>query len=400
METVKKLKAIEFLDGLYFATIITSLFAVYHGISLSQVIFGQGLYSLTVVFMEVPTGIVADKFGRKVSMSLGYLMSVIGIAGFVLWPTAAVMFLMRFLQSTGAALVSGANEALLYESSKAAGLNYQKQSSIASANGVIGLCVAGLIAGAVYKLYGDTALAPLMLATAVAQLLATILALSINETRLRDGESMAMAEAKVFGMLSETIRILRTNKVIFGLTMFGMIATVNEYFLYQTYGPYFKGIGVDSFWIGAAFSFGLFLNFLLVRNIWKVERYLTLEKALGLIKLAAAFGYIGLALLSHSTVLVITLISTIGIFNIERPIVSDFANQEISNRIRSTVLSGMSLISRITKAALTFIIGGIIVDRPVTTGYFITGVYLVLGTVVGYWLLVRCGCVRKITHRA
>lgn len=90
--------------------------------------------------------------------------------------------------------------------------------------------------------------------------------------------------------------------------------------------------------------------------------------------------------------------STIGVFNIERPIVSDFANQEISNRIRSTVLSGMSLISRITKAALTFVIGTIIISQPVTTGYLITGIYLIIGTLIGYWLLVRCGCVRRVAH--
>lgn len=400
METVKKLKIIEFLDGLYFATIITSLFAVYHGIPLSQVVFGQGIYSVTIILMEVPTGVIADKFGRKVSMGLGYLMSIIGIVAFVIWPTTLILYLMRFLQSTGSALVSGANEALLYEASKEAGLNYKKESSTVNANGIIGLCIAGIVAGVAYQVYGNSSFVPLMLANAASQLAAALLSFSVKEKRNIAYGSMVEKEAKALGMLAETIRILRTNKTIFGLTMFGMLATCNEYFLYQTYAPYFKDIGVSNFWVGAAFSFGLFLNYILVRNVWKIERYLTMEKALAIIKFTAALGYIGLALITQNTLLVIILISTIGIFNIERPIISDFANQEIDNRIRSTVLSGMSLVGRITKAALTFVIGGVIINQPVTTGYLITGIYLIAGTLVGYWLLVRCGCVSKVSHQA
>lgn len=397
MSTVKKLKLIEFFDGLYFATIITSLFAVFHGISLSQIVFAQGLYSLNVLLMEVPTGVIADKFGRKVSMALGYSMSIIGIALFVIEPSVIVMYLMRFLQSTGSALVSGANEALLFEGSKDEGLNYKQQSSIANSNAIIGLCAAGVLGGVFYQIYDNASLAPLMLATVATQLVAVVLALSIKEPRAE--KSIAKEEAKAFAMLAETVRLLKTNKKIFALTMFGMLAACNEYFLYQTYGPYFKEIGVSNFWIGAVFTLGLLLSFVLVRNIWKIERYLTMEKALALIKFIAAFGYIGLALVTQDTLLIIILISTIGVFNIERPIVSDFANQEIDNRIRATVLSGMSLISRITKAGLTFIIGFIIAEQSITTGYLISGVYMIVGTCIGYWLLVRCGCITQLHHK-
>lgn len=397
MSTVAKIKLIEFFDGLYFATIITSLFAVYNGISLSQVVFGQGLYSLVVLLMEVPTGVVADKFGRKASMALGYSMSVVGITLFVIQPTVLILYFMRFLQSTGSALVSGANEALLYEASKEEGLNYKRQSSIANSNSIIGLCVAGVVGGIVYQIQGNSSLALLMLATVITQLIAIVLALSIKEGRTT--KSMVKEETKAFVMLADTLHLMRTNKKIFALTMFGMLAACNEYFLYQTYGPYFKEVGISNFWVGAVFSAGLLINFILIRNIWRIERYLTMEKALALIKLAAAFGYIGLALVTQNTLLVVILISTLGVFNIERPIVSDFANQEIDNRIRATVLSGMSLISRLTKAILTFAIGFIIVSEPITTGYLISGIYMIIGTIVGYWLLVRCGCITKIHHK-
>lgn len=399
MDAVRKLKVIEFLDGLYFATIITSLFAIAEGMTLSQVVFAQGLYSLSVIAMEVPTGIVADKFGRKISVGLGYLMSCVGIGLFVLNPSVILLYVMRFIQATGSTLISGASEALLFEASKEQGLNYKKQSSIALSNRVLGLCAAGIIAGVAFERFDQASFVPLMVATMVVQVAAALLAFSVKEKR-DPAESQAASEAKVWSMLSDTVSLMRNNKTIFGLTMFGLLAACNEYFLYQTYGPYFETNGVSNFWVGAAFSLGLLLNFGLQRNIYRIENHLSLEKALVLIKLTAAAGYLGLALATRSTVLVIVLISTIGIFNVERPLISDYANQEISNRIRVTVLSGMTLMSRITKALLTFVIGGIIVHNPVTTGYYISGLYMVAGTVVGYWLLVRCGCIRKVTHRA
>ncbi len=398
MKTTSKLKLIEFLDGLYFATVITSLFAVSKGITLSQIVVAQGLFSLAVIIMEVPTGLVADKFGKKFSMALGYAINAFGIILFALIPTLFNFYIMRFLQATGSALVSGANEALLYEASKDEGLNFKKQISILNSNSIIGLCLAGAIAGVVYQIFGSASFIPILLATALVQVIAFLLSMSIKERALKAYQSIVKKELKIFHLLSSGYISIRKNKTIFALTMFGMLAACNEYFLYQTYAPYFKSIGVANFWVASSFSIGLLLNFVITRNIWKIEKYITLEKALAFSKILAILGYLGLALVTQSSLLVIILISTIGIFNIERPIISDFANQEIDSHNRATVLSGMSLASRITKALITFVVAAIIARSSVTTGYLVTAIYLTMGTMVAYWLLVKCGCVRRVNH--
>jgi hypothetical protein len=67
--------------------------------------------------------------------------------------------------------------------------------------------------------------------------------------------------------------------------------------------------------------------------------------------------------------------------------------------VRATVLSGMSLISRLSKLILTFIIGALIVGKSPALGLIVQGSYIVVGMAVGYWPLVKCGCVRRVTHR-
>lgn len=92
------------------------------------------------------------------------------------------------------------------------------------------------------------------------------------------------------------------------------------------------------------------------------------------------------------------LISTIGVFNIERPIVSDIVNQELDSSVRATVLSGMSLMSRFSKMGLTIVLGAIIAGSSLQASYVAMGLFVLVGLVISYWLLVRCGCVRWFVH--
>lgn len=398
MNTVTKLKVIEFFDGLHFATIIINLYAIYSGVPLYQAVIAQSVYSAVVLFMEVPTGLIADKFGRKTSVVLGYIMGALGLLVFVVSPTVIGLYLVQLVRATGSALISGASEALLYEASKEEGLNYTKQSSIVLSNGIAGLCVAGIISGIVYARYDEASFVPLLWATIATQLIAVVLALSLKVKDIYERGSVVKKELKMWEMLISLMTLMRKNKTIFAFTMVGLLTVCNEYFLYGSYGPYFKEFGVSNFWVGAAFSLGLFANFFLQRNVYKIERYLTFEKAFVLIKLGTILGYFGLAIVTQSTFLVVVLISTIGVFNIERPIVSDIVNQELDRSVRATVLSGMSLMSRFSKMGLTIILGVIIAGSSLQASYVAMGVFVSVGLAISYWLLVRCGCVRRFVH--
>lgn len=398
MNTVTKLKAIEFFDGLHFATIITNLYAIYNGVPLYHAVLAQSVYSAVVLLMEVPTGLVADKFGRKTSVVLGYIMGALGLVALIISPTVIGLYLTQLLRATGSALISGASEALLFEASKEQDLNYTKQSSIVLSNGIAGLCIAGVLSGIVYAQYDESSFVPLLWATVVTQLMAVALALSLQVKQEYERSSILKKELKMWEMLSSLMTLMRQNKTIFAFTMVGLLTVCNEYYLYGTYGPYFEQFKVSNFWVGAAFSFGLLVNFFLQRNVYRIEQYLTFEKAFVLIKLGTIIGYFGLAIVTQSTFMVIVLISTIGVFNIERPIVSDIVNQELDNSVRATVLSGMSLMSRFSKMGLTLVMGAIVAGSTLRVSYVAMGLFVTIGLVVSYWLLVRCGCVRRFVH--
>lgn len=399
MKTVQKLKLIEFIDGMFFATIVTNLFAISQGVSLSNAVIAQSIFAGTVFLSEIPTGFIADKFGRKTSMALGYFLNVLGLLVIVFSPTTFGLYAMNIIRAIGTAMVSGANEALLFEASQEEGLNYKKQSSIVTSNGIAGLFAAGLITAVIYGEFNSASYVPLILATAALQLFITVFALTLKDSSKESKhESVVQEEVKMFTSLTKTFHLMKNNKTIFALTMIGLLTICNEYFLYGTYGPHFEASSVNNFWVGAAFSAGLFINFVLQRYVYLIENYLTFEKAFALIKSLSIIGYFGLALATQSPLIVILVISTIGVFNLERPIVSDYANQEMQSNIRATVLSGMSLASRFAKMILTFLLGLIIAGGSLKLGYFVQAAFMIVGLAISYWLLVRCGCVRKFKH--
>lgn len=85
---------------------------------LSQVEYGllQGLYYLVAVAAEVPTGVLADRFGRKAILALGAAINGLGCFVFALSHDFGTFALGEILFGLGTAFVSGADSALLYDS--------------------------------------------------------------------------------------------------------------------------------------------------------------------------------------------------------------------------------------------------------------------------------------------
>jgi MFS family permease len=91
------------------------------GLSLTQVGLLEGVAWTITAFLEVPTGAIADRWGRKASIAAG--ASLYAVAMFLILTEAlSPTFLLGYaLWNSSTAFVSGADSALLYDSLKADG---------------------------------------------------------------------------------------------------------------------------------------------------------------------------------------------------------------------------------------------------------------------------------------
>lgn len=86
------------------------------GLSLAQIGLAEAAFHLAPVTLELPTGSMADTFGRKWSLAMGGLMSA--IAAFLMLGVNGIWLALPAMYFAGAAMTfaSGAQEAFLYDS--------------------------------------------------------------------------------------------------------------------------------------------------------------------------------------------------------------------------------------------------------------------------------------------
>ena len=149
-----------------------------YGLSMTQVLQTQALFALTIAVCEVPSGYIADLWGRRGAIIVGSLINAVGCL-LLLWADTFIEFLVyEFLLGVGVSLISGADLALLYDSElylsehgldggAGASKSLSRLISIeAGASGIAGIVASVLLIwslDAVVWLQAFTGLAPLLL---------------------------------------------------------------------------------------------------------------------------------------------------------------------------------------------------------------------------------------------
>ncbi len=114
------------------------------------VAFGYAVQVLT----ELPTGAIADMFGKKTTIGLGHLLGALAFSAFPFATTFTHFLLLSMLVGISDSLFSGANEAMLYDSLK----QDKKEDSYTRVQAdigfwyQIGLCTATLLGGFLFRM--------------------------------------------------------------------------------------------------------------------------------------------------------------------------------------------------------------------------------------------------------
>ena len=130
------------------------VFLTQRGLSLGQIGTLELVAILLLAICEVPTGIVADTWGRTVSMAIGAAMHGLALLGLLTAVLSPVFLLAYALWGISFSFVSGAGEAFAYDSLKADGMTdaYPRVASrlalirqaAAGASGLVGGLVAAI----------------------------------------------------------------------------------------------------------------------------------------------------------------------------------------------------------------------------------------------------------------
>ena len=94
---------------------IIVLFFQEHGLTLTEVMILQSIYSFSVALFEIPSGFIADIFGRKRTIVLSTIFTFIGFLVFSFFGGFYAFAIAQVLVGIGGSLMSGSDSAIIYD---------------------------------------------------------------------------------------------------------------------------------------------------------------------------------------------------------------------------------------------------------------------------------------------
>lgn len=112
---IKNLMRYTLCHNLSFDRGIFMIYLVYKGMSIAEVALWQSVLNMAMVVGEIPTGVIADKIGKKRALMIGNIM-IIGYYILMVVSQSFVGFIIRAVMfGVGATFVSGSDQAFLYD---------------------------------------------------------------------------------------------------------------------------------------------------------------------------------------------------------------------------------------------------------------------------------------------
>lgn len=324
----------------------TSSFALFHPILalyLTQQL--HSIFAVTLIYalitfgsavLEIPTGVIADRFGRKISVVLSRFVDVLAVALLAFGHTPMHFVFYALAVACTAALCSGASDALVYDTLLAADRrsDYHKIVGRISAIGTSGAAVASLLGG-ICAAYSLRLPAVLTLIPFVVSAVVSLFFIEPPRETLTHGKKSHVAAAirMIFGQ--KPLLLLVASSLIFDLTM-EPIYQLSQIFFEQNLIPVGM-FGVITCIVMALRSCGAFYG----HNITaKLGQRTTL-----LLMIVASFTLTWTATLLHGWIAAVPLMLVYVLFGIIYPLMSDLLNGYLHSHSRATALSMINLVS-------------------------------------------------------
>ncbi len=381
---------IQFLSSLAFGSIIP-IYVLYfreYQLNLFQIALLASVFEASILITELPTGYLADLYGRKLSVILSSLSLFFGGAVFILFPSLAGFILAEILVGLGESLKSGALDAWIVDS-----LKYQneaeKQKKVfgtgtkyKTAGNLIGLIFGGYLGFFNLKLTWFPF-------TLIFFFSFFFLFLFMTE-EYRTGTESTPHRVKPLKQLRETVResfsLLRLEKTILALIILGLFSE----FSYETISQYwqvhfYEGLKISPEyfgWIAAASSVILILSLNLVMKLssrFKSEANFVLLLQFGFI---SSLVIIALSISPFLAIMLFVLLQTFQGF--KEPILLDLYNRSIPSHRRATLLSFINLTNSTGEVLAGLCIGIIALKLGLRVTFLFGSSILVVGIILFY----------------
>jgi len=342
------------------------------GLDFTEIALLNSVYALTAIVFEVPTGALADRFGRCRAMMLGALLMALGCVvdygGRGFWTFA----LGEGLLALGMTLTSGADSAYLYDLLRSSGREheYRRHEGSATAAKLVGAAAALVVGG----FLGSRSAAMTYAVTAGVCGAAALVAFMMREpTFEREDEADFL-----HGMAHAARAVVTRPSLMFAVGFSVLVFTLLRMGIYL-YPTYLDAAGLDVAWVGAVLAVLSIAGAFGAQKIESVRRVFGESRLVWLLPLAVAlsYGVMGrfFAIWGIGVLAVQAVVN--GVYS---PFSKELLNREIADSgQRATVLSVESMARRLAFGAFAPVAGVLIDAHGLSYGLYLCSAAGVIG---------------------
>jgi MFS family permease len=341
-----------------------------------EVLLLEGLYFLSVVILEVPSGYFSDRVGRRVTLLLSAAGWTTGSIIFFTTSTFVPFLIAQFLYAFGMAMKSGTDTSLLYESLKTLerGEEIAEREARAQTFTFIAMAASALAGGTMAGF--DLRWAYVL--SAVAGLVSLVIALEFVEP--------APDEHLAHPPLAQVLAVARRlrDPVLRWLMLFAVTMTVLAHVPYEFYQPYLGflfGRGNGGYAVTPAVAGVLTAIMMAIAAVAShcslaITRRLgaggTLLAAVGM--LLVIISTMGSAL--HASVMLLIVLRGVPMA-LTKPILVSLIHPRLTGNVRATYLSVQSLIGRLAFSATLVLASFAVTDMGSLSRQGLSGILMV-----------------------
>jgi len=380
LDNITRITIVNFCQRFHLYVHAYALLLLSRGLTLLQISTIESVVIGTIFLMEVPTGIVADRIGRKGSIVTSTFLLMSAEAIFIFARSYPLYILIGFLTGMGFAFASGAVEALVYDSLPTENRENAMKRAMGriTSIGEIAFFIAPII-GAI--IIGDASPERFTLAimlTVAALFVGLLVSLTLQEppkdwqgdrrgmwTIFREG----ISEIRHSPQLRRIVLLM-----IFTVPFTGTLITTLS-------PPYLTQNDVSPFFIGLTLSFGSLFAAVTKRNAYKIEEMLGQRRAITLLVMLPGVMYGVLAVVAGPLPVFMVIIFMYGTNDMKAPLFSAYQNALIGSRSRATVLSLVNMMVNLFVAVAAPIYAAL-ASRSLPLAFMVMGSVILLAGVL------------------
>lgn len=347
------------------------------GLTLAEIGLGMAAQGFVMLFLELPSGGLADALGRKPVLVLAWIFSLVAIAVLLVADSVVLLAVVSALQGVFRALDSGPLQAWFVDAALSADPDADLERDLGRADVVICASIgAGALLGGLLARADAPLVTPLLVGMVVQAIgIGAVVALMDEPRRGRGWAAVGRSVADVPTVVGSAVRLIGASSLLTALVVaellwgFGMFAfeTLLPPRLAEVSGGVDEaaallGPAITGAWllsaVGAAVSSGL------VRRLGSAWAGFVLRSAHGA-------TVVGMALAAGPAGLIVAYLATYWVHGATAPVHYGMVHRAVAGSHRATVVSANSLTSQLGGALSGIALGALADATSITTAMLV-----------------------------